>query len=114
MAALGELGALVEIVEKEHAHITFQTNDAMSKMLSGDADATAQRLIKLAKETLNARVFSLIDSLAVKHQDRLSDSSHSQIQQAQELRKQYCSAGTQVSLARMNENSRPSKTLPLP
>ncbi|MCX7271902.1 MAG: response regulator [Burkholderiales bacterium] len=114
VAALGELGALVEIVEKEHAHITFQTNDAMSKMLSGDANATAQRLIKLAKETLNARVFSLIDSLAVKHQDRLNDASHSLIQQAQELRKQYCSAGTQVSLARMNENSRPSKTLPLP
>ncbi len=111
-ASLGGLKELVEIVEKEQAQITFQANDAMSRLLKGDADGTVARLTQLARETLNARLFSLVDSLAVKHQARLNDASMTLILQAQEVRQKYCSHGTQVSLARMDEAGRTGRMLP--
>lgn len=113
-ASLGGLKELIEIVEKEQAQVTFQANDAMSRLLKGDADGTALRLTQLARETLNARLFGLAESLAIKHRERLSDASMSLILQAQEVRQKYCSRGTQVSLARMAEAGRTAKTLPLP
>ena len=75
----------------------------MSRLLKGDADGTALRLTQVARETLNARLFGLAESLAIKHRDRLSDASMSLILQAQEVRQKFCSRGTQVSLARMAE-----------
>ena len=113
-AALGGVKELVEIVEKEQAQITFQANDAMSRLLKGDADGTALRLTQVARETLNARLFGLAESLAIKHRERLSDASMSLILQAQEVRQKFCSRGTQVSLARMAEAGRSAKTLPFP
>jgi hypothetical protein len=68
----------------------------------------------VARETLNARLFGLAESLAIKHRERLSDASMSLILQAQEVRQKSCSRGTQVSLARMAEAGRSAKTLPFP
>ncbi len=113
-AVLNGLKELTEVIEKEQAQITFEANDAMSRLLKGDADGTARLLTQLALESLNARLFGLAESLAVKHHDRLNEQSRALIAQAQEMRKEYCSSGTQVSLARLTDSGRPGRNLPLP
>ncbi|MFO1198492.1 MAG: response regulator [Burkholderiaceae bacterium] len=113
LAALRGVREYVEIADREHARVNQLANEAMSRLVKGDADGAAHRLTELARKTLNARLFGLAESLALRHRERLSDASMSLILQAQEMRHKYCAQGTHVALARLAEGPRGGRVLPV-
>jgi len=101
----------VGIIEAEHHRVNQLANEAMSRLLKGDADGAVRQLTEVARRTLNARLFHLADSLSQKHRARLSAESIALIEQARDLRERHCPDGVQVALAGIAEDARTSRTL---
>ena len=110
-ASLGHMKDMIEIVVQEHGQISYQINDAMARLLKDDADGTARRLDELARDTLNARVFSLAENLANKHSKKLSPTAQQLLRELRDFSAQYCANGASVGLARITAN--PRSRLPL-
>ena len=112
----GEILPFIADVSIESQVLAFRDRVAawrphMARLLKDDADGTARRLDELARDTHNARVFSLAENVANKHSKKLSASSQQLLRELREFGAQYCANGASVGLARITAN--PRSRLPL-
>ena len=86
-----------EAIRAGHAHITNLAQMAMAHSLQGAHATAVSSLMERGKETLNAKLVELAGMVLNRHANKITG-SHGLAEMVDDLRRKFCSKGTQVAL----------------
>ena len=86
-----------EAIRAGHTHITVLAQKAMAHSLQGDHSDAVTSLMERGKETLNAKLVELAGMVLNRHATNITGSDGMAVL-VDELRRKFCSKGTQVAL----------------
>jgi hypothetical protein len=89
--------AYEELVRSGHHGISGMAEKAMSHSVSGSPEAAVKALMVRGSETLNAKLIELAGLVLNRHATKIGDSADLGVVIG-DLRRKYCTKGTQVAL----------------
>ena len=86
----------VGLIRTEHTHINQLAEQAMAHSVKGLHAQAVKSLMQRGTETLNAKLVELAGKVLARHGAKI-EASAGMVEQVEELRRKFCSKGTQVA-----------------